>query len=358
MPGGAGLARASAHKGFFGQLSAVGYTTLGRASVGLRAAGPGAAFPAGGKNPNQMLKCSPSAVRRGAATLRPAPPQGHKPGPVAPGSFSARGWGRERGCWRHHGGMVEPAPSSAPCLAPYFFWDGALGGLRALGRCWGTPGWGEVARMGSIVEVTGQLGHGEIRPGTTKKSLQSLIPLEGGGRLICKARQQILPVWRAGFGDADPVISGRQVAVSDTALGEGISISKAGSQQLLGCPTEVVPPPPAPCGQRELAPAPCVPPRNGCTMGLEPLTRMKQGRNRDVSKLSARKGSAQPVQAAGLPGKGPHPAPSSKPNPANSAAPLRLQALACDSHPESIFRQKTRQAGELCLPAFGPGSPD
>lgn len=143
MPGGAGLAEASAHKGFFGQLSAVGYTTLGRASAGLQAAGPGAAFPAGGQNPNQMFKCSPSTMQHGAATLRPAPPQEPKPGPVAPGSFSTRGWGRERGCWWHHNGVVEPAPSSAPCLAPQFSgtepWEaagpwGGAGGPPAGGR--------------------------------------------------------------------------------------------------------------------------------------------------------------------------------------------------------------------------------
>lgn len=38
-------------------------------------------------------KCSRSAVRRGAATLRPAPPWEQKPGPVAPGRVQHTGMG-------------------------------------------------------------------------------------------------------------------------------------------------------------------------------------------------------------------------------------------------------------------------
>lgn len=174
--GSPGQGSASAHKGFLGRRSAVGYTTLSRASVGLQAAGLGAAFPAGEQNQNQMFPLR-RAARGCHAASRSSP--GAKTRPRGTRQGSAHGDGAGSGA---AGGtvMVEPAPSSAPRLAPPFFWDGALGASRALGRCRGTPGWGEGGANGQHCGGDRTAWAREIRLGTTKKSLQSLIPLEGG----------------------------------------------------------------------------------------------------------------------------------------------------------------------------------
>lgn len=144
MPGGAGLAEASAHKGFFGQLSAVGYTTR-QSQRGAASSWAWRCFPSGRAKSKPNVQMFP--LRR-AATLRPAPPQEPKPGPVAPGSFSTRGWGQERGCWWHHNGVVEPAPSSAPCLAPQFSGTGPWEAAGPWGGAGGPPAGGRWCEYG------------------------------------------------------------------------------------------------------------------------------------------------------------------------------------------------------------------
>lgn len=96
----------------------------------------------------------------------------------------------------------------------------------------------------------------------------------------------------------------------------------------------------------------------GCTMGFEPLTRMKQGEIGMFPSFQLGKAQPSPCRQQDSRGRGRIQLP-----PRNPTRPTRLLRFGsklwlCDSHPESIFRQKTRQAGELCLPAFGPGSPD
>lgn len=96
----------------------------------------------------------------------------------------------------------------------------------------------------------------------------------------------------------------------------------------------------------------------GCTMGFEPLTRMKQGEIGMFPSFQLGKAQPSPCRQQDSQGRGHIQLP-----PRNPTRPTRLLRFGsklwlCDSHPESIFRQKNRQAGELCLPAFGPGSPD
>lgn len=133
---------------------------LGRASAGLQAAGPGAAFPAGGQNPNQMFKCSPSAVRPRCALRLPRSQN------LAPWHRAALAHGDGAGSGAAGGTTMGwlSQPRALPHAWPPNFLGRSPGRQQGPGEVLGDPRLGGGgANMGSIVEVTGQLGRGEIR---------------------------------------------------------------------------------------------------------------------------------------------------------------------------------------------------